>query len=134
MPGDLLFVYGKLRQGNANAMAGSLHTNSEFVAMATLQGMLYEVDDYPGAVESHNPNDRVVGELYRLRDSNRVFQKLDRFEGCWRGFPEPHEYIRKTVSVSLDNGDKVTVWAYIYNHDVSDLERIMTGDYAGQEK
>ena len=61
---DLLFVYGTLQsQGAAHHL---LVGQATFLGSAWLQGRLYEVGGYPGAVLSDNPRERIHGELYRM--------------------------------------------------------------------
>lgn len=103
--------------------------HGDYLADGFIQGMLYEVRGYPGAVESDQPGDRVYGELYRLANSALVLPRLDHYEGCTRRFPEPQEYIRRKRLVSRIGGGKVAAWVYLFNHDVSGLERIESGDY-----
>jgi len=41
----------------------------EYFSDGCTQGKLYEVNGYPGAIESDNPRDKVCGELYRIISS-----------------------------------------------------------------
>ena len=101
-----------------------------FVAAAQMRGVLFEVDDYPGAVESERAEEKITGELYRIRHGgNAMLRRLDEYEGCSEKFPEPHEYIRKKVMVIRSDGVSVFAWIYIYNRDVSGLEQVEGGDY-----
>lgn len=110
-------------------MSSLLAENCQYVAEAILQGKLYEVDGYPGAVESADPNDRVYGELYRMGDGEAVLARLDDYEECSLSFPEPHEYVRKQLLITVVGGDRVMAWVYIFNRDVSRLTPIESGDY-----
>lgn len=47
------------------------------------------------------------------------------------GSPHPHEYSRKQLSIELIGGGSVVAWVYLYNHDVSKLQQILSGDYLG---
>ncbi|GAB6140836.1 hypothetical protein JCM14076_15650 [Methylosoma difficile] len=93
-----------------------------------LQGRLYEVDNYPGAVLSDNPAERVVGEVYVLADSS-VLSRLDDYEECSQRFPEPQEYYRTLTDIVLLDSSSVTAWVYLYHWDVSGLMPIAGGDY-----
>lgn len=94
-----------------------------------MQGKLYEINDYPGAVESENQEDKVYGELYRVINSNFVFSQLDEYEECTDKYPLPHEYIRKNLPIYLSNDVIVYAWVYIFNHNISNLTHIKSGDY-----
>jgi gamma-glutamylcyclotransferase (GGCT)/AIG2-like uncharacterized protein YtfP len=87
------------------------------------------VRGYPGAIKSSDANDKLFGELYKMLDRKRVLVLLDDYEECSERFPKPHEYSRKQVSIELSDGGSVIAWVYLYNHDVSKLQQIISGDY-----
>lgn len=123
-----LFVYGTLMQSSGHPMHRRLSDGSEFISAGWVTGQLYQIHDYPGVIESDAVNDRVYGEVYRLTDL-AVIRLLDDFEQCSQAFAEPHEYIRKTVIVTLSSGEKLKAWAYIYNHPVDPARRIASGHF-----
>jgi len=132
---EFVFVYGTLRRGAACPMHSILTDNSDYFGVGYIQAELYEIDHYPGAVESCNKKDLVKGELYRINNPELLFTQLDEYEGCSANFAEPHQYLRKQLPVYLEqpadsaNSQCVTAWVYVYNHDVSGLWRISSGDY-----
>jgi gamma-glutamylcyclotransferase (GGCT)/AIG2-like uncharacterized protein YtfP len=77
MTGEFIFVYGTLRKGAVTAMSHVLARHGEYFADGYLQGKLYEINGYPGAIESDNAEDKVYGELYRIIDCDFV---LDFFQ------------------------------------------------------
>ena len=127
---ELLFVYGTLRKG-ATSKAPRLLADCPYVASGYMSGRLYEIAGYPGAVESSNPHDRVVGELYALDHAQQLFSRLDAYEECSAEYPAPHEYLRKTVPVHFDDGTLVEAWTYLYNRATVSLRPILSGDYLG---
>ena len=127
MTDDLLFVYGTLKRGARNAMAGRLARTAVFVGAATYQGKLYLVDDYPGAVPSRNVADRVRGEVWRLREPAEMLAELDEYEGCGQSFSPPTEYERRVEQVTLNNGEPLAAWIYLYRHSTDGLRRIESG-------
>ncbi len=130
MSDDYLFVYGTLRRNAGYPIYEYLRTTAEFVADATLQGRLYLVSTYPGAVTSTDPRDQVIGEIFRLHDSDEVLRHLDQHEGCGPGCAKPAQYVRQLHEVRLvDSGEKRTVWVYFYNLPVEHLRRIASGDF-----
>ena len=133
MTEDLLFVYGTLRRDAGSKMHHPLAEYADFVAEATYQGRLYRVDYYPGAVPSHNRMDRVRGEVYALREPEIVLPKLDHYEECGPGFPEPTEYIRRREEIMLADQTRCRAWVYIYNRPTDRLERIASGDFLADE-
>jgi gamma-glutamylcyclotransferase (GGCT)/AIG2-like uncharacterized protein YtfP len=126
---EFIFVYGTLRKTIAIGSYDVLARYSDYFADGYLQGKLYEVNGYPAAIESNNPQDKIYGELYKMADSRLVLPALDAYEECTPHDQEPHEYRRKQLTVSLCNGGNVIAWAYIFNHEVTDLTRIKSGDY-----
>lgn len=126
---EFIFVYGTLRKETATSMYHMLARHCEYFSDGHMQGKLYEVNGYPGAIESDNPNDKVYGELYRIVSNGLVLPELDEYEECTDQYPEPHEYIRKKLPISLFGGGSTTAWVYVFNHDVSNLMQIESGDY-----
>ena len=105
-------------------------THGELVGHATLPGRLYDVGDYPAAVCQPDDTDEVIhGELYYLRDSYRIFDKLDRYEGYIAPGTGRSEYRREYRDVCLSTGDRVKAWVYLYNLRTDALTRIPSGDY-----
>ena len=128
MPNEHIFVYGTLRKESNSPMTSVLTEHCDYVSEGMIQSKLYEVDGYPGAVESGQPGDMVHGELHRIINPELLLQ-LDEYEECSAHFPHPHEYVRKQLPVTLPTNEQVQSWVYIYNHDVSQLTRIEHGDY-----
>ncbi len=126
---DYLFVYGTLRQNANHPMHQQLVAHAKFVAMAQYQASLYQLSYYPAAVPSSNTADQVVGELYQLVQPELILPVLDEYEECGEGFAEPQEYRRELQQVTLDSGESVSAWVYIYNRDTSALQQIQSGDF-----
>ena len=130
MKPEHLFVYGTLRSDARSEMYHLLARFADFIGDATFQGQLYLVDDYPGVVPSTCSEDKVNGEVYRLLDPASVLPKLDAYEECGPGFPQPAEYVRRKERVFLKSSDEIEAWMYIYNRSTNGLRRIETGDFA----
>lgn len=132
---DYVFVYGTLRQNANHPMQQLLAQHSRFVAMARYQARLYQVDYYPGAVPSTDVADQVTGELYLLQQPELVLPLLDNYEECSPGFAQPQEYQRELQSITLENGETVSAWVYVYNRSTDGLRLIKSGDFlmAGSE-
>ena len=126
---EYLFVYGTLRRGSQHPMHRLLAIESCFVGNAYYQGMLYHVSHYPGVVPSDNPAQQVVGEVYQLFKPAQTLAELDRYEECSADFPVPCEYRRVLQQVTLENGNSVNAWVYLYNRQLSGLKQIVSGDY-----
>ena len=126
---DHLFVYGTLMRGYDHPMAKLLSANANFLGEASCRGRLYKVKHYPGLVRSDEAADIVFGELYRLRAPEDLLREFDMYEACGEGFPEPTQYVRKTVSLTLADGGTSEAWTYVYNWPVERLARIASGRF-----
>ena len=124
-----IFVYGTLRKEISSSMYHVLTSHSEYYGDGFIQAKLYEIDEYPGAIETENQESKVKGELYKIINEAQLLSKLDEYEESSNNFPQPHEYVRKKLPVSLINGGKVMAWVYFFNHDTSNFTQIMSGDY-----
>ena len=116
-----LFVYGTLRRAALERAHELLAGRATLIGMGCFQGRLYDLGRYPGAVASTNRTDRVYGEIYRLRQSAAVFERLDRYEGEY--------FARRWMRVRHGTGDKIFSWVYLYRGRVKDAQRIRSGDY-----
>jgi gamma-glutamylcyclotransferase (GGCT)/AIG2-like uncharacterized protein YtfP len=65
---EFLFVYGTLRKPIASGIHPMLAGGCEYYEEGIMQGTLYEVSGYPGAIQSIGTKDKVFGELYQLLD------------------------------------------------------------------
>jgi gamma-glutamylcyclotransferase (GGCT)/AIG2-like uncharacterized protein YtfP len=129
MTSDRLFVYGTLMRGFDHPMARMLSANADFMGEATCFGRLYLVKHYPGLVLSDDPAELVHGELYRLRARDELLREFDMYEACGEGFPQPTEYLRKTLQVALKDGASSEAWTYVYNWPVEHMPRIASGRF-----
>lgn len=132
---DLLFVYGTLRHGNANAMAAYLVAHAEFVTGGWFQGQMYQISYYPGVIASDHPDDRVFGEVYRLKDAQAVLAALDDYEECSAQHTQPAEYQRvQTQILAVDGLALEQVWIYLYQWPLDNNWLIESGDFMQQEQ
>lgn len=126
-----LFVYGTLMQETNHSMAQLLVKHSEFICRASMQGQLYLIDYYPGAILSDNKDDIVYGELYKVSNASWVLSQLDDYEECSSSFPEPHEYQRQLINIQPDTTDiRIShAWAYLYQYSLDNKSRIKNGQF-----
>jgi gamma-glutamylcyclotransferase (GGCT)/AIG2-like uncharacterized protein YtfP len=126
---DRLFVYGTLMRGFDHPMARLLAAHADFLGEASCGGRLVLVKHYPGLLPAELPSEIVHGELFRLRRPEEMLRELDMYEACGEGFPEPTEYLRKMVDVTLADGERLSAWTYLYNWPALDLPRIASGRF-----
>ena len=103
---------------------------AEFIGRGTIRANLYDLGDYPGAkVLGAEPGQRVSGELYRLRHPELALKTLDEYEEFSPLEPNKSLFIRKLVSVVLEDGRKKKALAYLYNRRIANAKLIPTGRY-----
>jgi gamma-glutamylcyclotransferase (GGCT)/AIG2-like uncharacterized protein YtfP len=124
-----LFVYGTLRAGFDNDFARLLSQQATVRGPGRVEGFLYQLGPYPGLILSPGSQQWVRGDLYRLHDPSRTLHVLDEYEGCGDNDRLPHEFERVEATVRLDSGRQARAWMYVYNHEVSERDRVASGDY-----
>ena len=138
MPTDCLFVYGTLldygfhvfhASRGMSPLAKIMQENFQLLGKASTQGRLFEIAGYPGLQLSDHPQDRVLGELYQLKGSIAALHALDDYEGCTAAAPQPHEFVRQLITVTLEDGRAHQAWGYLYNHATEHCALIASGDY-----
>jgi gamma-glutamylcyclotransferase (GGCT)/AIG2-like uncharacterized protein YtfP len=129
---ELLFVYGTLARDAGHPQHRHLAAHADYAGEGYFQGRLYRVSHYPGAVPSPNPEDKVFGELYSLRDAEALFALLDDYEGCGPADPPPTEFVRRKIPVYLEGGTRSDAWTYLFNRAVTGLPRIFSGRFNGE--
>lgn len=125
-----LFVYGTLLSSYENTEAHEiLHQNADLVGAATMHGRLYMVDYYPGVVPC-NENILVKGELYKLKNAEKLFEILDKYEEYNPNDIDHSEYLRSIQKITLKSDNtEYDAWTYVYNQPVEDLELLPKGDF-----
>ncbi len=131
-PPQHLFAYGSLLSSIGDPAHETLERRAEFVGHAWITGRLYVTGDYPTAVLSPDPDERVYGELYALVPGQAVelLSDLDRYEHYLPQEPEDSFYLRIAAEATLATGGTVAAWVYVANEPVDELPRIASGDYA----
>ncbi len=90
-----VFVYGTLRRGDVRDIT-RLRPAPQFVGMASVAGVLYDLGPYPGVVLGGPA--RVTGEVYAI--SAELECQLDVIEEVWP--QQTGEYRKQGVKVRLD--------------------------------
>ena len=105
-------------------MSRFLNSHSKYKGKGYFQGKLYEVGPYPAAIESNSKTDKVFGTVVIINNPEHTFKVLDAYEGVTESL-----YIKKSVTVFLENQFEITAFVYIYNLSVGHLKQITSGDY-----
>ncbi|MDX1672452.1 MAG: gamma-glutamylcyclotransferase family protein [Balneolaceae bacterium] len=126
---EYLFVYGTLRQGLKGPARRILARFSTFEGKGSFRGRLYDTGDFPAAVPSDDSGDRVIGEIYRMLESDELLRTLDSYEGFDPHADSGNLFNRKMVDVEHPDGKTVKAWVYLYNRPVEHCKHISSGDY-----
>lgn len=135
---DRLFVYGTLLAVAQHPLGDLLRAKARLLGPGHIQARLYiasEVDDqgpntYPGAVPSADPADKVFGEVWEITDKDALYPVFDRYEACTEDWPEPHEFLLRSVPVTLETGTQVWAGSYLYAWDTSRCELVPSGRFS----
>jgi gamma-glutamylcyclotransferase (GGCT)/AIG2-like uncharacterized protein YtfP len=119
--GALLFVYGTLRAASGHPMHRKLRAVADFVGAGTFRGRLYDLGAFPGAVASRSNADRILGEIYRLREPARTLRALDAYED--------KAFRRAKVVVRRVDGETSRCWIYLYGRPLTRFPRIASGNF-----
>jgi gamma-glutamylcyclotransferase (GGCT)/AIG2-like uncharacterized protein YtfP len=125
----LLFVYGTLLGKSEHAMSRLLSAHAQPISNGVFQGRLYQIDWYPGAIDSENPDDKVFGEIWSIPDDKALIHKLDDYEGYHPEMPEASEYIRTERSIITEKGESVACQIYLYQASLRSAKRIHGGRF-----
>jgi len=122
-----IFVYGTLLN-KENEFAAYLAVNCTFVSHAKIEGKLYDIGEYPGAVVADDGESWVYGSVFCMNGPELILRHLDAYEGFGEGQPQPNLFVRELLTVhTLDN--TLECWVYLYNLSVYGLRQIVSGNY-----
>lgn len=106
---DHVFVYGTLKRGHGNHRVMQM-AGGELVGTAmTVERFPLVVEGLPYLLDRSGSGHRVIGEIYRVPDSEGWYQ-LDRLEG------HPRFYRRRAIACEVD-GVFMSAWAYFLQGD-----------------
>jgi gamma-glutamylcyclotransferase (GGCT)/AIG2-like uncharacterized protein YtfP len=123
-----LFVYGTLRNDARHSVARYLSHGARLVGTGYIQGRLYDLGEYPGAIPSTNARDKIYGQVFEILDET-LLNALDDYEGCGPHDSAPFEFRRERIPVFSTNLNVRNAWVYFYNWPVGKNPLIRTGDY-----
>lgn len=124
-----IFFYGSLQSPINYPLKPSIKNFIEFIDKGYFYGQLFDLGEYPGAIESNTTKYKVFGEIYRIIEGDDLFYILDEYEDYYPQNIEKSEYVRKVVQVKSNNNDKVQCWIYLYNQSTNQYNLISNGNY-----
>ena len=122
----LLFIYGTLLS-QENEYGLFLKSYSRFVCEGKVEGKLYDIKYYPGAVMDEKCSSHVFGTVLEINDLN-ILKVIDDYEGFGSDQTQPNEFIRLLKNIETDQGE-IECWVYEYNLPIDTFKIIESGDY-----
>lgn len=125
-----IFSYGTLLTGALDPQIDRLlarHCRDRFPA--TVQGRLYCLGRFPGALPSHHREDRVHGRVLELGRPQHCLPLMDRYEGADPNRPERGLFRRRPVVVRTADGTRLRAEIYWYHGPLTGARRIPRGDW-----
>lgn len=134
MNSEYLFVYGTLQRDANNDMSRFLALNASVIGKGYIHAKLYKISWFPGAVLSEGISEKVYGTLYKLDAINETLELLDDYEGFTELNIEESLFRREIITVFLENGNSIDAWVYLYNQNIENAQRILSGDFLKDAK
>jgi gamma-glutamylcyclotransferase (GGCT)/AIG2-like uncharacterized protein YtfP len=116
-----LFAYGTLQSGLAPVEIAPVVEKLRPVGEGFVDGKLYDLGDYPGAVLDPASAWIVYGTVYELPEDAEVLRQLDAYEGP--------EYVRIEQLVTLTAGGVVSCWVYDFQGRPGQERFVASGRY-----
>ncbi len=127
---DFIFFYGTLLPQHAPPNMRSVLIDLRPRGEGSVRGRLFDFGAHPGAVLSDSAKTRVFGKVFQLPEDDAVLAKLDEYEGFDPSAPDSDWFVRKRVTVSMDDGSLLPCWIYEYKGDATGLPIIASGRFA----
>lgn len=126
---DYLFAYGTLQPGCAPAKIAPVATKLSPVGEGLVNGVLYDLGRYPGAVPNHSSKSKIAGAVLCLPEDASILPELDAYEGFDPLAPEQSEFVRERQTVVLATGRTLECWFYRYNRKPGATRIIASGSW-----
>jgi gamma-glutamylcyclotransferase (GGCT)/AIG2-like uncharacterized protein YtfP len=122
-----LFVYGTLLQSE-NTFGHYVQNHSKYLTKGRFEGRLFNIGEYPGAVQEPGSDSFVLGSIVLLKHPEEALNLMDAYEGFGAEQPQPNEFVRSEIEIDSEFGT-IRCWTYLYNHPVEQFYQIKNGDY-----
>jgi gamma-glutamylcyclotransferase (GGCT)/AIG2-like uncharacterized protein YtfP len=126
---DFLFAYGTLQAAHAPRDIVPLLERMRYVGEGFIQGVLYDLGDYPGAVLDASPEQKVFGKVFELLDGEKTLSELDKYEEFDPCAISESLFVRELQPVVMESGAILQSWIYLYNRDPGAAPVLMQGRY-----
>lgn len=127
---DYIFLYGTLLPELATDEIAGIISRLRPIGYARVQGSLYDLGEYPGAVIDSSSENAIRGEVFELPEDESLIKALDEYEGYDPEDSNNSLFVRLKIAVEMDDGRRLDSWVYVYNQDIRSAIVIPDGDYA----
>ncbi len=129
-----LFVYGTLKNANINRVVPEIAPYIKRCGKGFVKANLFDMGEYPGAVNVKRTNKVVYGELVEIfpEKLDFVLDFLDEYEEVHVN-PKKALFKRAKTLVNLAEGKKVFAWVYWYNKKTDNNREIKSGIYRNRK-
>jgi pyruvate carboxylase len=121
-------VYGTLRKGVDIPINKKIAKDLEWVGVGSVKGSLYDIGNYPGAVNDRSAS-VIKGDVFKLLDPIKTLEILDKYERFYPDNLSKSDYIRKDEMIELESGEQIIAGIYWYNQSVKAKHKITCDDY-----
>ena len=115
---DHLFIYGTLLPEFAPASMAAITRRLRSLGPARVVGKIYDLGHYPAVTVGEASDGFVRGEVVEV-DGDDTWRAMDRYEGCPREGEGDGLYRRIRTVSTLDSGEAIECWIYVYNRDLA---------------
>lgn len=124
-----LFVYGTLRPDLGHPMAARLDAAGVALGPAWIEGVMYDLGEFPGVVAHAGPN-RVHGLLFMLPAGHPLWPALDDYEDVRGG--SGAFALAAVRAWSAATGGWIDAVTYVYRGAVDGVPVVPGGDWASR--
>lgn len=124
-----IFIYGTLQPGAAPREVARAVEMLKPVGEGSVDGVLYDLGEFPGAVADSAAESRVFGTVFELPEDKNVLPELDRYEGFNPDAVTDSLFVRLERDVELTDGCQMRCWIYYYNLQPLGARVIADGRY-----
>ena len=131
---EFLFTYGTLQPGHAPAEIAQAVNKLRPVGKGVVNGALYDLGDYPGAILDPASGRTISGTVFKLANDANILRQLDEYEGFDPRAPQESLFLRQLHPVTLTDGKtkRLNCWVYVYNRKPDPTRLVHSGIYAGR--
>jgi gamma-glutamylcyclotransferase (GGCT)/AIG2-like uncharacterized protein YtfP len=130
---EYLFTYGTLQPGLAPSYIAPSVDKLRAVGEGVVNGLLYDLGDYPGAVLDPVSHHKIFGTVFELPEDANILPALDGYEDFDSDSPESSLFIRQLHPVLLSTGGALACWIYVYNGQPDPSRVLADGKFRGKQ-